>query len=518
MGTFIAIANSILTTLSRGVRVFSGLLDEYGGAAAAYSVRRLSSDYATPTNSEFSFGNALDFDGTNDYVSFTSIALTNTYSISMWFRTDSNFNRVLLTKSTAPDWILRLFSTTIIRIYDGGIKDWTVPTLSPNTWYHLGISVSSGTGRLYLNAVESSTGALAVSDGSVNWIGRNWIGGGSLYFGGRLDETAIWQGVAATAQNFVDLYNGGNGALASSVIASPTAYWRMNGVADDSTAIDEQGTYNGTLNNFNTATCWVDGKANKGALLEIRRSSDNLVKNFYYDSNNELSLNSKDWNGTTLSSWIGSDDGFVSTWYDQSGNAVNVQQTTPSLQAPIISAGSLLVDNGKPMVDFTGGDYYLTLSSTITVSWAFAVQNATAIDNVVNYIFGGSGEGCFVGGTTASVTGWGITGGTGQRESDNENLGQIIRTWSSDKLFANGVEEGYSQVQSAGDFDLIMLGNRSDALSFSFTGYLQEAILYNSNQESNVVGIYENQNDYYSIYSPPSGIGTWAIGTTFIIQ
>ena len=63
-----------------------------------------------------------------------------------------------------------------------------------------------------------------------------------------------------------------------------------------------------------------------------------------------------------------------------------------------------------------------------------------------------------------------------------------------------------------------MIGSRQDALGFSFTGYFQEAVFYNSNQEANVVGIQSNQNDYYSIYSPSSGIGTWAIGTTFIIQ
>lgn len=244
-----------------------------------------------------------------------------------------------------------------------------------------------------------------------------------------------------------------------------------------------------------------------GALVEIAgyTATPTFVENraFLPDANNELSLTSQDVGlTTTLGDWINANsirDGYVRTFYDNSGNAVNAQQTTLSLQAPIIRSGALFIDNGKPMVDFTGGDYYYNLSTTTTVSWAFGVQNVTAIDNIVNYIFGGIGKGCFVGGTTASVTGWGLAGSTGQREANNENLGQIIRAWSSDKLFANGVEERYSQVQSAGDFDLIMLGSRSDALAFSFTGYFQEAVFYNSNQEANVVGIYTNQNDYYGV-------------------
>lgn len=230
----------------------------------------------------------------------------------------------------------------------------------------------------------------------------------------------------------------------------------------------------------------------EGSLIEVRRSSDNTTQDIGYDADGNLDT-------TALLEFVGEGDGFVRTIYGQSGNSINAQQTSASLQAPIVIEGTLLTDNGKPMIDFTGGDYYYTLSTTTTVLWSFGVQNVTAIDNIVNYIYGGSSEGCFVGGTTGSVTGWGIAGGTGQREANNEDLGQIIRAWSGDKLYANGVEERYSQVQSAGDFDLITIGSRSDFLAFAFTGYFQEAIFYNSNQEANVTRIYVNQNDYYGV-------------------
>ena len=244
-----------------------------------------------------------------------------------------------------------------------------------------------------------------------------------------------------------------------------------------------------------------------GALVEIAgyTATPTFVENraFLPDANNELSLTSQDVGlTTTLGDWITANsirDGYVRTFYDNSGNAVNAQQTTLSLQAPIIRSGALFIDNGKPMVDFTGGDYYYNLSSPTTVLWSFGVQNVTAIDNIVNYIFGGSGEGCHVGGTTGSVTGWGMFTASGSREANNEALGQNIRAWSGSKLFNNGVEERYSDTGNSGDFDLIMLGSRSDALAFSFTGYFQEAVFYNSNQEANVVGIYTNQNDYYGV-------------------
>jgi len=84
-----------------------------------------------------------------------------------------------------------------------------------------------------------------------------------------------------------------------------------------------------------------------GALVEIRRDSDNATKDFFPDSNNELSMSSEDGSGTTLSSWIGSDNGFVRTRYDQSGNGHDDEQPTASAQEQIIVSGTLQTKNGK---------------------------------------------------------------------------------------------------------------------------------------------------------------------------
>ena len=243
-----------------------------------------------------------------------------------------------------------------------------------------------------------------------------------------------------------------------------------------------------------------------GALVEIAgyTTTPTFVENraFLPDANNKLSLTSQDVGlTTTLGDWITDNsitEGYVRTLYGQTAS-INAQQITASLQPLIISSGSIVTDNGEPAIDFRGADYYLTLSSTITSQWAFGVQNATAIDNVVNYIFGGSGEGYGVGGSTGSVTGWGAFSPAGSREADNEDLGQIIRAWSGSKLFANGVEESYSDTGNAGDVDIIVLGTRNDFKAFSFTGFFQEVVFYNSNQEANVVGIYENQNSRYNV-------------------
>jgi hypothetical protein len=62
------------------------------------------------------------------------------------------------------------------------------------------------------------------------------------------------------------------------------------------------------------------------------------------------------------------------------------------------------------------------------------------------------------------------------------------------------------------------IGEYPAGSTWNFIGNMQEFIVYSGNQSANKSDIKSNINSYYSIYSPPSGIGTWAIGTTFIIQ
>jgi hypothetical protein len=86
-------------------------------------------------------------------------------------------------------------------------------------------------------------------------IGAYWNGTTNKF--GRMDETAIWNGTAATQQNITDLYNNGNGALASSIIANPTAYWRFNESGADIILTDETTNYPGDLINFPASGMWV---------------------------------------------------------------------------------------------------------------------------------------------------------------------------------------------------------------------------------------------------------------------
>jgi hypothetical protein len=85
-----------------------------------------------------------------------------------------------------------------------------------------------------------------------------------------------------------------------------------------------------------------------GKCIRVRRSSDSTLMDIGFSGNN-LDI-------TTLMTFVGAGDGFVSTWYDQSGNGYNFTQATTSRQPAIISGGTLITDNGKPALQVIGAD------------------------------------------------------------------------------------------------------------------------------------------------------------------
>ena len=62
-----------------------------------------------------------------------------------------------------------------------------------------------------------------------------------------------------------------------------------------------------------------------GSLLRLRRGSDNVESDFGALSNGDL-------DAAAIATWLGAASGYVTTWYDQSGNGYNAVQTTAANQ------------------------------------------------------------------------------------------------------------------------------------------------------------------------------------------
>ena len=81
-----------------------------------------------------------------------------------------------------------------------------------------------------------------------------------------------------------------------------------------------------------------------GDAIRVRESSGNTEADIGFDSNGNL-------DESALLSHVGSNNGFIVTWYDQSGQGGNVQNATTSEQPQIVSSGTVLKSNGKPVIE-----------------------------------------------------------------------------------------------------------------------------------------------------------------------
>ena len=92
-----------------------------------------------------------------------------------------------------------------------------------------------------------------------------------------------------------------------------------------------------------------------GALIRVRRSSDNTEQDIGYNGSNVL-------DESALTSFVGANNGFVVKLYDQSGNGKNMEQSTAANQPKIVNSGTVLKDNSKPALSFNGTSQYLAVT------------------------------------------------------------------------------------------------------------------------------------------------------------
>lgn len=203
----------------------------------------------------FAFGNALEFDGVNDFVTFSTITLTSTFTYSLWV----NYNVVtgtLLASSSNPNVQIRKYGAGQ-QFYNGVENPVFAGTFVAGTWYNIVFVCSSGSLEMYVNGVPSATGALAFTPVPVNKIGAYFTGTLDA-LNGILDEVGIHSTKAASASEIASLYNAGDGNSFIDIMGSSDLNYHLDETGTATTAVDSSGNSNdGTLNNFTLPGAWV---------------------------------------------------------------------------------------------------------------------------------------------------------------------------------------------------------------------------------------------------------------------
>lgn len=130
-----------------------------------------------------------------------------------------------------------------------------------------------------------------------------------------------------------------------------------------------------------------------GPLIKVRRSADDAEQDIGV-LNGQLDINS-------LLTFCGAGSGYISTWYDQSGNGNHATQITTSIQPRIVNSGTVDTQNNKPAAIFTGTEYL----NGPSIAWGctFGVFKRSVITQVVSELTPGGGlnRGLFPGNATS---------------------------------------------------------------------------------------------------------------------
>jgi hypothetical protein len=222
-----------------------------------------------------------------------------------------------------------------------------------------------------------------------------------------------------------------------------------------------------------------------GDAIRVRRASDNTETNIGF-VNNELDT-------STLSTFCSGTNGFVTTWYDQSGNSNDATQTTASDQPKIYDSSSGVITIGglsKPSLECSTSSLGLTTAITPTNFCIIHTSEGQGfIADIGEYI------------RISNYYRYNIDGNnyiSNDANAANQSIYIGNRNGTTLNLRRNGNDMPSSPFTSVTNaLNIVNIFNRG---SIYFAGKSSEFIIYDSDQSSNFSGIETNINDFYSIY------------------
>jgi hypothetical protein len=218
---------------------------------------------------------ALDFDGTNDYVSIPDdpFSNNNTFTIQAWLKPEAvndgafhGFVGLQDGKRKPSLWVspggdLHYDSYKGNVRYSGIIDDGSNKFFTAGEWVHVGWTNDGSNYKFYKNgnlvATETAPDTFHALDSQGYQIGKV-----DNYFKGQIDEVAIWD-VALSSADITALYNSGNGLKASANLGNYdnsgdlVGYWKFNEGNGSTLTDNTSNSNNGTLTNMDPSSDWV---------------------------------------------------------------------------------------------------------------------------------------------------------------------------------------------------------------------------------------------------------------------
>jgi hypothetical protein len=464
---------------------YIGLLDTYSGATAAYSLRKLKAAYTgfavrvrrSSDNTTLDVG--FDANGNLDTTSLLSfvggvnqIQYSEEFDNAYWGKVGVT---VTANNTTAPDGTMTadLITETVSNSYHVFGRYGASGTWASGTSYNTSVFIKRTTD------VNSPTRvAFAFDYGSVSqkpYVIFN-----------------IENGTVESYNFFTDINTG------YSITDSGNGWWRISmwGTLTASQTSFESGALIRFNNNLSTIST-----------TQYTPLSGSSVYLWGYQLT-KLGTNLQPYSKTTT---ITAGYGFMSIWYDQSGNGYDLIQATPAQQPRIVNTGTLEVLNGKVALRKPNTSTAVWMRSafgtTITQPQTTFSVGSHLPTGTADYLWSGNlsstNRNDLYTSTANTITifaGGNVT--TSYIPSISTQRLIYAKYNSSSSLVAVNDGTGTSGDAGTQNINGITLGGVYNAASGADTKqyYFNEHIIFSSNQDANRTGISNNINTYYNIY------------------
>ena len=237
-----------------------------------------------------------------------------------------------------------------------------------------------------------------------------------------------------------------------------------------------------------------------GNALRVRENSGNTETDIGFDSNGDLDT-------AAIASHCGSANGYVVTWYDQSGNTKDATQSTTSAQPQIYNGSAVSTENGEPAIEWTSSHTLQTAATlpaadlneysvTLVFSGGSLFQVPAKVIQGSTYVYPveiNSGQYWVRWGDATSRTSLASTDG-GQHLVEvygRDSATTSYAYWDGSQVSITSTGRAVAVNHS------IILGNGGGS---AFIGKLQEHIVWHADMYADQSGINSNINTHYSIY------------------
>ena len=246
-----------------------------------------------------------------------------------------------------------------------------------------------------------------------------------------------------------------------------------------------------------------------GSAIRVRRSSDNTEQDIGFNVFSELDT-------VSLLAFAGTGDAFVKVWYCQSGNSNDATQTDTASQPQIVSSGAVIVENGKPAVEFNDTTTYLQNDTISVNTYPIAGMNVSAKQNtnsgtIFSLVNSSSGSQMFYNSYDITKTRWNARNTTQNIKTATgiaDNTSYLNYAYWEDSTSREYYINGVSKITDTATVPIftinrIGIGRLVDSSpeSSRLDGNVQELIIWNTTQDATTrSGIETNVNTFFNLY------------------